>query len=322
MGWKVLVTRMIPEPGIALLEKHCEGVTINPEERVWEKEELIANLEGHDGVLCLLTDRVDRDVLDRAKACGIKGFATMAVGYDNIDAPYAREVGIMVTNTPGVLTETTAELTWALIFAVARRIVEADRFTREGRFQTWEPLLFLGRDLTHKTLGIIGAGRIGSTVALMSKGFQMKVLYYDKVRREHLEQELNAQKTSLEHLLEESDVVSIHTPLTDETYHLITETELELMKPTAILINAARGPVIDESALADALKRERIAGAGLDVYEEEPKVHPELIPLHNVVLLPHIGSSTVETRNKMAVMAAQNLLDILAGKTPPNLVNP
>lgn len=321
MSWSVLVTRQIPESGIKLLKEHCQTVDINPENRVWTKEELIAHLPGHQGVLCQLTDKIDSEVLEHAHKCGIKGFANMAVGYDNIDVGYAKKLGILVTNTPGVLTETTAELTWALIFAVARRIVEADSFTRAGRFTAWDPMLFLGQDISHKTLGIIGAGRIGSAVALMSRGFNMRVVYCDPVQNKCLEEQLHAERKDLHELLKIADVVCIHTTLTKETYHLIGERELSLMKPTAILVNVARGAVVDEEALVRALKNRKIAGAGLDVYENEPQIHPELPGLNNVVLLPHIGSATVETREKMARMAAENLIAILSDKTPPNLVN-
>lgn len=322
MGYRVLVTRQIPSEGMEILKGKCEKITLNTENRSWSKSELIKNLEGNDAVLCLLTDKIDKEVLIAAKQAEIKGFANMAVGYDNIDVDTATQLGIMITNTPGVLTETTAELAWALIFAVARRIVEADKFTRVGKFKGWEPLLFLGQDISHKTLGLIGAGRIGSAVAYMSRGFNMRILYYDVVRRPELETELNAKQTSLTELLSTADIISIHTPLTRETHHLIGAAEIKLMKPTAILINTSRGPVIDEAALALALKNRQIAGAGLDVYENEPQIHPHLLDLDNVVLLPHIGSASVGTRGKMARMAAENLLAILEGHRPPNLVNP
>ncbi len=322
MGRNVLVTKKIPREGIDLLQEHCDTVDVNPDNRVWSREELMNNLDGHDAVLCLLTDTIDREVLDRAQCCGIKVFANLAVGYDNIAIEYADSVGIKVTNTPGILTITTAELTWALIFAVARRIVEADAFTRKGKFTAWDPLLFLGHDISGKTLGIIGAGRIGTAVAMMSQGFDMEVCYYDLRRNEQLEQSLGARKCPLESLLGNADIISLHTPLTPETHHLIGKNELALMKPTAILVNAARGTVVDEAALVDALREKRISGAGLDVYEEEPKIHPELPKLNNVVLLPHIGSATYETRGKMARMAAENIIAVLEGTTPPNLVSP
>ncbi len=318
--WNVLVTKKIPAAGIELLRRHCQSVTVNPEERVWTEQELIEHLPGNQGVLCLLTDRIDRKVLDKAHEYGIKGFATMAVGYDNIDVDYAAELGIKITNTPGVLTETTAELTWALIFAVSRRIMEADRFTRTGKFRYWEPMLFLGCDISHKTLGIVGAGRIGTAVGLMSRGFDMQILYCDTERNEILEAEMKTQKVPLDELLARADFITIHTPLTAETHHLIGEAEFGKMKPGAILINTSRGAVVEEDALVKVLKNGKIRGAGLDVYEHEPAIHPELVKMDNVVLLPHIGSASIETRAKMARIAAENLIAILADKPPPNLV--
>jgi glyoxylate reductase len=318
MMMKVFVTRQIPEPGLALLRKEFD-VEINSHDRVITKPELLAAIKGKDGLLCLLTDPVDRDVI-YAEA-NLKMIAAYAVGYDNIDVKAATGRGIPVSNTPGVLTETTAELAWALLFAVARRIVEGDRFTRDGRFTGWAPMLMLGQDLTNKTLGIIGAGRIGNAVALKSKGFNMTVLYSDEHRNEHLEKELSAKKVTLPELLTQSDVVSVHVPLTKKTQHLIGERELRMMKPTAILVNTARGPIVDEHALARALKERWIFGAGLDVYEQEPLIVKGLLALDNVVLQPHIGSGTIETRTKMALMAAENLIAGLKGNIPPNCVN-
>jgi len=226
-----------------------------------------------------------------------------------------------VSNTPGVLTETTAELAWALLFSVARRIVEADTFTRAGKFKGWAPLLMLGQDVSHKTLGIIGTGRIGTAFALKSKGFQMNVLYTDEQHNPQLERELGATKVSLKKLLKESDFISIHVPLTKATHHLIDEKELRLMKKTAVLINTARGPIINETALIKALTQRWIFGAGLDVYEKEPEISKELTCLENVVLQPHTGSGTIETRTKMALMAAENMIIGLKGGIPPNCVN-
>jgi len=228
----------------------------------------------------------------------------------------------MVTNTPGVLTDATAEMAWALLFAIARKIPESDQFTRELRFQGWGPMMFLGDDVTGKILGIIGAGRIGTAMALRSRGFQMTILYCDDMRNETLEKELGAQKVDFEDLLKKSDYVSIHVPLLKETHHLIDDRALKLMKKTAYLINTARGPIVDEAALVQALNDGRIAGAGLDVYEEEPKIHPGLIKLNNVVLTPHTASATIHARTKMATMAATNLVEGLGGRRPPNLINP
>jgi len=318
---KVYITRRIPEPGIEMIRKEHE-VEINPYDRVLTREELLQAVKGKDGILCLLTDKIDAEVFDAAGP-QLKVVSNYAVGYDNIDVKEATKRGIVVTNTPGVLTETTADLAWALILATARRIVEADKFTRAGKYEGWAPMLFLGQDVYGKTLGIIGMGRIGQAVARRAKGFNMKVLYND-IRRipEEIEKELNATFVSLDELLEQSDFVSLHTYLSPETYHLINEERLRKMKKTAYLINTSRGPVVDESALVRALKEGWIAGAGLDVYEFEPKLVPGLAECENAVLLPHIASASVETRTKMATMAAENLLAVLAGKMPPNPVNP
>jgi glyoxylate reductase len=315
---KIFVTRKIPTPGLDLLRKEFT-ITVNSDNCVLTKEEIIKGIKGSDGLLCLLTDPIDREVIYAEPK--LKMIASYAVGYDNIDISAATERGIPVSNTPGVLTETTAELTWALLFSVARRIVEGDTFTREGKFKGWEPLLMLGQDVTNKTLGIIGTGRIGTAFALKSKGFQMKVIYTDEQRNEQLERELEAKKVPLSYLLKESDFVSIHVPLTKATYHLIGEKELKMMKKTAILLNTARGPIIDETALITALKEHWIFGAGLDVYEHEPKISKELKKLNNVILQPHTGSGTIETRTKMALMAAENLIEGLKGNIPPNCIN-
>jgi len=316
---QVFITRKIPQPGLDLLQGNFT-IDVNPFDRVLTKEEIINRLNGKDGLLCLLTDPIDKDVITSAPT--LKMIASYAVGYDNIDVATATKHGIPVSNTPGVLTETTAELAWALLFSVARRIVEADTFTRAGSFKGWAPLLMLGQDISQKTLGIIGAGRIGTAFALKSKGFQMKILYTDEQHNPQLEHELAAKKVSLQTLLKESDFISIHIPLTKSTYHLIDEEELRQMKKTAILINTARGPVINENALIKALTERWICGAGLDVYENEPEIPKHLIHLQNVVLQPHTGSGTIETRTKMALMAAENLIIGLKGGIPPNCVNP
>jgi len=320
MPFNVYVTRMIPQTGIDYLQRNCDRVDINPEDRVLTPQELLQAVKGRDGVLCLLTDRIDAEVFDAAG--GAKVFANMAVGYDNIDVPCATRRGIVITNTPGVLTDATSDFAWALLFSITRRVVEADKFTRAGKFVGWGPLVLLGGDITGKTLGIIGAGRIGTVVALKSAGFKMKVLYADIRQNEELEEKIGARRVSLEELLKKSDFVSIHVNLTPETRHLIGAPQLKLMKPSAYLINTSRGPVIDEAALAQALKEKRLAGAALDVYEEEPKVHPELMQLDNVVLAPHIASATIESRGKMALMAAENLVAVLRGERPKNCVNP
>lgn len=316
----VYVTRQIPKPGIDLLVEACTRVEVNPEDRVLRRDELLRAVRGRDGVLCLLTDTIDAEVLDAAR--GARVFANCAVGYNNIDVAAATARRIAVTNTPGVLTDATADLTWALLFAVARRIPESDRYTRAGRFTGWSPMLMLGGDISDRTLGIIGAGRIGTAVALRSRGFRMRVLYYDKVQNEALEQAVGAARVDLDTLLRESDFISIHVNLDATTHHLIGARELALMKPTAYLINTSRGPVVDEVALVEALRQRRIAGAGLDVFENEPALAPGLAELDNVVILPHIGSATIGTRTRMATLAATNLLAALRGERPPNIVNP
>lgn len=315
---KIFITREIPKPGIELLQKEFT-IEINPYDRVLSKEEIIHGVKGKDGLLCLLTDPIDKDVI--AAEPKLKMIASYAVGYDNIDVAAATNRGIPVSNTPGVLTQTTAELAWALLFSVSRRIVEGDAFTREGRFNGWAPMLLLGQDISQKTLGIVGTGRIGTAFALKSKGFDMKVLYTDEQKNEQLERELGARKVPLSTLLKESDFISLHVPLTPATNHLIDEKELKSMKKTAVLINTSRGPIIRETALIKALKEHWIFGAGLDVYENEPEISNELRSLQNVVLQPHTGSSTLETRTKMALMAAENLLIGLKGGIPPNCIN-
>ena len=315
---KVFITRTIPTPGLDLLQKEFT-IAVNDDNRALTKEEIIHGIKGCDGLLCLLTDTIDREVIYAEPK--LKMIAAYAVGYNNIDISAATERGIPVSNTPGVLTETTAELAWALLFSVARRIVEADTFTRTGRFTGWAPLLMLGQDVTNKTLGIIGAGRIGTAFALKSKGFDMKVLYTDEQRNIQLERKLAAKKVPLSELLKESDFISIHVPLMKTTYHLISEKELKIMKKTAILLNTARGPIIDEAALIKALKEHWIFGAGLDVYEHEPKISEKLKKLDNVILQPHTGSGTIETRTKMALMAVDNMIAGLKGDIPPNCIN-
>jgi len=316
---RVFVTRRIPQVGLDILEKKCE-LKVNPYHRVLTEEELIEGVKGMDGLLCLLTDTIDGKVMDTNPK--LKIISNYAVGYNNIDVEEATKRGIMVTNTPGVLTDTTADLAWALLMSIARRIVEGDRFTREGKFKSWAPMLFLGSDVHHSTLGIIGLGRIGRAVARRAKGFEMRVLYTDVKRApKELEQELRAKFVSLDELLSSSDFVTLHTPLLPQTHHLIGERQLKMMKKSAYLINAARGPLIDEKALVQALKEKWIAGAALDVYEDEPDLAPGLSDLDNVVIVPHIGSASIATREKMATMAATNLLAGLNGKVPPNLVN-
>ena len=320
---KVFVTRKIPERGIAMLKEKGYEVDVSEKDGVLTKDELAAALrtKPYDAVLCLLTDTIDKDAFNAA-APSVKIFSNYAVGFNNIDVPEAKARGIMITNTPGVLTETVAEHTFALILAMASRIVEADTFTRAGKYTGWAPMMFLGTDVSHKTLGILGAGRIGSRVAHHGKhGFDMNVIYYDVKRNEEIEKTTGASyRDTPEAVLKEADVVSIHVPLLDSTKHLINKERLAMMKPSAYIVNTSRGPVIDEVALVEALKNNVIKGAALDVFENEPKLAPGLAELSNVVITPHIASATEETRSKMSEMAAQAIVDALEGRRPVNLV--
>jgi len=315
---RVLITRKIFKEALDYLEDHvdCE---IGAREGDLTKRDLLKKVEGKQGILSLLVDTIDREVIDAAPHLRI--IANCAVGYDNIDTEYARKKGILVTNTPGVLTETTADLTWALLLSVARRIPQADVFTRAKMYKGWELDLYLGREVTGKCLGIIGMGRIGKAVASRARAFRMKVVYSDPQRlSEEEEARYQASWASLEELLRTSDIITLHTSLTPETTHLISADCLKLMKKEAILVNVSRGPVVDERALAEALEKRNIWAAGLDVYEREPEIEERLLALDNVVLLPHIGSATFETRIRMATMAAKNLVQGLAGDTPDNLI--
>jgi glyoxylate reductase len=320
LKWNVYVTREIPRAGIDLLRENCGRVDVNPDDRALSREELVAAVAGRDGFLAMITDTLDRPALERMR--GIRIISNCGAGYNHIDLAAATRMGILVTHTPGVLTDATADLTWALLFTVTRRIVEADRFTRAGRFKEWHPTAFLGGDFTGRTLGIVGAGRIGRAVALRSSGFGMAVCYSDESPAPELERTIGARRVGFDELLRESDFVSLHVPLTAGTRHLIDARALGLMKRTAYLINTSRGPVVDEKALAEALSAGRLAGAGLDVYENEPVIEPSLPAMDNVVLLPHIGSATFETRSRMSIMAAENLLEGLRGLKPRHLVNP
>ena len=317
---RIYVTRRIPEPGLEVLRQFTHNVVINPTNHSHTREELVEKAEGADGILCMLSDPIGSEVMDAAP--GLKGIANYAVGYNNIDVAEATRRKIPVSNTPGVLTDATADLAWALLMSVTRRIVEGDNMVRRGQFKGWAPMLLLGCDIVGKTLGIVGAGRIGTAMALRSKGFSMDVIYHSRRKNEILEAELGARMVDKQTLISESDFISLHVPLTDETRHFISKKELESMKRFAFLINTSRGPVVDEEALVEALRSGRIAGAGLDVYEKEPAVHEGLLGLNNVVLAPHTGSATIETRSKMAVMAAEDLVAMLQSRKPTNCVNP
>ena len=320
---KIFITRNIPSSGIDLLVSKGYEVVINPEDRVLTKEELMFSLkkDTYDAVLCLLTDKIDADVLD---AAGIqcKVFANYAVGVDNVDVSAANQKGIAVTNTPGVLTDTVAEHAFALMLAISHRVAEADRFTRAGKYTGWAPMMLLGHDVSRKTLGIVGLGRIGSRVAHHAvAGFEMKVIYYDVKRNEDFEKEFKAEfRENADDVFKEADVISIHVPLLPTTRHMVNAKSLSVMKKTAYLINTSRGPIVDEAALVEALRNNVIAGAALDVYENEPALAPGLAELENVILTPHIASATEETRQAMSELAAKNIIEALEGRTPPNLV--
>lgn len=307
-----------------MLKDKGHEVFVNPENRVLNKRELIDSLrrESYGAVLCLLTDKIDTEVLDAAKESGVKIFANYAVGLDNIDVKAAGERGIMVTNTPEVLTDTVAEHTFALMLAIAHRVAEADRFTRAGKFDGWAPELFLGTDVSKKILGIIGLGRIGSRVAYHArKGFDMRVIYYDIRRSEEFEKEYGAEyRQDIDGVFREADFISIHVPLLPSTRHLVDARRLRLMKKTAYLVNTSRGPVVDEQALVEVLKEGAIRGAALDVFENEPMLVSGLAELENTVLTPHIASATEETRQTMSELAARNIIEALEGRVPPNLV--
>ncbi|MFH0897036.1 MAG: D-glycerate dehydrogenase [Candidatus Bathyarchaeota archaeon] len=317
--FKVLVTRQLPGKGLEKLRKIAE-IDINTEERVLTRDEFMERVKGKDGILSVLTDKIDAEIMDCERR--LKVVSNCAVGFDNIDLKSATERGIYVTNTPEVLTETVADLTWALILGVSRRLVEADLLIRSGKWNGWSPTLMLGSDVYGKTLGIIGLGRIGRAVAIRARGFKMRLLYNSTKRNEELERELGLSYVSFEKLLKDADYITIHVPLAPSTYHMIGEKELGLMKPTAYLINTSRGKVVDEKALGDALRNRIVAGAGLDVFEEEPIDSKSLlINQSNTILLPHIGSGTLETRTAMVNISIENLLKVLQRKVPPNLVN-
>jgi glyoxylate reductase len=315
---KVLVTRKILPEAEEYLKKHTE-IEIGAEDRKITKEEIKEKIKAKVGLLSLLVDDIDKEVIDSAPS--LKIIANCAVGYDNIDINYAKNKGILVTNTPGVLTETTADFAWALIFAVARKIPQAEKFTRAKKFKGWELDLFLGKEITGKRLGIVGMGRIGKAVALRAQAFRMEIFYTDPHRLSpEDEKKYGASCLPLDELLATSDIITIHTSFNPQTHHLISKEKIKLMKREAILINAARGPIVEEKALAEALEEGQIWGAGLDVYEKEPEINEKLLSLNNAVLLPHVGSATYETRLKMASMAARNLVQGLRGEKPDNLV--
>jgi len=315
---KVLLTRAFQDKPIKYLLEISE-LTIGNYERNLKKEEIIELVRDKEALISLLADPIDRDVIDSAP--NLKIISNYAVGYNNIDYDCCIKKGIYVTHTPGVLTEATADIAFALLLAVSRRIVESHNFVLEDKFKGWEPNLLLGKEISGKTVGIIGMGRIGKAFARRCKGFGMNVIYYSRTRLSKKEEStLGVEFKELNELLRESDFISLHIPLTKESYHLLSKERLELLKKDAVLINTARGPIVDEEYLIKMLKKRRIFGAGFDVYEREPVVPDELKNLDNVVLLPHIGSATVETREKMAMMSIKAIEDFFKGKTPENLI--
>jgi glyoxylate reductase len=318
---KIVVTRRIPEPAVELL-REAGDVWVSPDDRPLETQELHDAVKGADIAVTLLHDKVDDAFLDAA-GDQLRAVCNVAVGFDNIDVPAATKRGVLITNTPAVLTEATADLAMTLILAVTRRIGEGERLLRRREEWSWHMFMLLGMGLQDKTLGVVGMGAIGQSVARRAKAFGMEIVYSDaRQASEEVERELGAKRVELEELLRTADVVTVHAPLMDETRHLIDAETLGLMKETAYLVNSARGPIIDEAALVDALQAGKIAGAGLDVFENEPDVHPGLLELDNVVILPHLGSATIETRTAMGVLAAKNAIAVLNGDKPPTPVNP
>lgn len=317
---KVYITRDLPERGLKKIKEHFDA-EVWPEYAPPPKKVIVDKVATVDALVSLLSDKIDPEVFKAAPK--LKIVSQLAVGFDNIDIAEATRRGIYVTNTPEVLTDTTADFAWALLMAIARRVAEADKYVRTGKWKVgWHPAMLSGRDIYGATIGIIGAGRIGYAVAKRAKGFDMRVLFYDVIPRPEMEKDFGAKKVDLDTLLRESDFVSVHVPLMKETHHLVNAQKLSLMKKTAYLINNSRGPVVDEKALYEALRKEQIAGAGLDVFEQEPTpVDNPLLKLDNVVVAPHISSASLETRAKMSEMVAENLVAFFEGKRPPNLVN-
>jgi glyoxylate reductase len=317
---KVFITSKIPQIGIDLLQKKGYELKIHNKPEPISESNLIKQAKDSDAILSMLTLKINKSIIESCK--NLKVISNFAVGYNNIDVEYATQKGIAVTNTPGVLTEATANIAMSLILATSRRIIESDKFMREGKFKGWEPLLLLGQEIKDKTLGILGAGRIGESVARKAYAFGMKIIYNSVDRNESMDNELRAKKVSLDTLVKKSDILSLHIPLTPMTFHIIGNNELLKMKPTSIIINTARGEVVDEKFLIEMLKKKKIYAAGFDVYEGEPKVNTELLKLENVVVLPHIGSATIETRNSMAIIAANNIISVLSKKPAAYTVNP
>jgi glyoxylate reductase len=319
---KVFVARKMAQEALDLIDRETE-MDLWQEENAAPRDVLLAKAREAEGMVTLLTERIDAELMDAAPH--LKVVSNMAVGFDNIDIPEATKRGVLVGNTPGVLTNTTADFAWSLIMAAGRRVAEADRYTRAGKWKTWGPLILLGQDVHGATLGIIGCGRIGFEVAKRARGFNMKVLYYDVVRRKPEEEKEFGLKfvDNMQDLLKRADFVTVHVPLTKDTRQMIGAAQFSAMKPTAVFVNTSRGPVVDQKALYEALKSGKIFSAGLDVTDPEPlPVDSPLLTLENITIAPHIASGSVVTRTKMALMAAENLLAGLRGELPPNCVNP
>jgi len=309
---KIFITREIPSLGIGLLISKGFEVSIYKKDKLIPRKEFIKEIKNCDAVISLLTDKIDKGVIDQMKNC--KVIANYAVGFNNIDVDYAKSKGIVVTNTPDVLTDSTADLTMALVLACARKIPEAEKLVRDKKFVGWKPKLLLGMELKNKFFGILGAGRIGTAVAKRAHSFGCKIIYYSNSKNTFLENDLNAKKLSLNSILNKSDILSIHLPLNSRTYHLINDKNVILLKKSAILVNTARGEIVDEKILISMLKRKKIFAAGLDVYEGEPNIKKEFYKLDNVILLPHIGSATKEARDNMSLLAAKNIIAVLSEK--------
>jgi len=318
---RVYVTRRLPQPALDIIRPIADFTLWDREDVPPSREVLLREVTQVDGLLSLLTDRIDGEVMDAAPR--LRVVSNFAVGFDNIDIPAATQRRIVVTNTPEVLTETVADFAFCLMLAAARRLVEGDRYARDGKWKTWEPLLLAGQDMYRATLGLIGLGRIGSAVARRAKGFEMRVMYYDPFRREDLEQSLQIEYRPFTDVLRQADFISVHVPLSEQTRHLIGRDQFSMMKPTAVFVNTSRGPVVDQQALAEALAARRIFAAGIDVFEREPvPTDDPLLAQGNAIVAPHIASASIPTRIRMATLAAENLVAVLQGKRPPNPVNP
>lgn len=314
MIMKVFITRKLVGKAEQMLKENGIRVKVFPEDRTISREELLWNVKNVDGIITLLTEKIDKEVIDTLSRCKI--IANCAVGYNNIDIRYANEKNIVVTNTPDILTDATADLTIALILACARRLGEGEQMMRANEFTGWKPQLMLGLEMKNKTVGIIGAGRIGYATAKRMKSFGTKIIYFDRNNNSKFDRELAAKKVSLNSLLKTADIISVHLSLDQSTFHILNKDNLKLMKKSSVIVNTSRGEIIEEKSLIDLLKKKKIFAAGLDVYEGEPEINPELRKLDNVFLLPHIGSATVETRSAMAELCAKNIINVLSGKKP------